>query len=48
MTGQNNKRADRKVESKNNPEIPDMGGETPEVPDLPLGRGLKSILSLLR
>ena len=35
-TRQNNKRADRKVESNDSPEIPDRA-KTSEVPGLPLG-----------
>ena len=33
---QNNKRADRKMESNDSPEVPDRA-ETPEEPDLPSG-----------
>ena len=33
----NNKRADRKVESNGSPEIPDRGGETSEMFGLPSG-----------
>ena len=42
MTRQNNKGADRKMESNVNPEIPDRGGaETSEEPGLPSGQRLE-------